>query len=279
MHANRFGLRGPDFDLESPVGETRIAVLGASTIMGTYAAEDSRTSSAQLQVALDGRLGSGVVRVINAGVAGLTVGDQSVLLRERLLAMGVDVVIWYPGTNDLGCRVRTSEKDGVRLRTPNWLLTGDLLLKNTQAIRRSGSPARPALTPIVDLAGIAGALREGIQAARISGTQVIIVVPARSFSVDMPVREIRRRTADTLVFRPCFSAVGLAEALERYDDMLRSVATAERVLVIEAGTAIGNDESWFGDALHFSELGEKKFANVLFEELVSSRLLPEDRGQ
>src|SRR5262245_60770811 len=48
MHTNRYGLRGPDFPERPPPDEFRVVILGASTIMGTSAADDDATSSAQL---------------------------------------------------------------------------------------------------------------------------------------------------------------------------------------------------------------------------------------
>ena len=39
MHTNGYGLRGADFPQRPAPGEVRVVLLGASTIMGTYAAD------------------------------------------------------------------------------------------------------------------------------------------------------------------------------------------------------------------------------------------------
>ena len=66
MHTNGYGLRGADFR-SAPPGEVRVVLLGASTIMGTYAATDDATSSAQLEKRLAATVQR--ARVINGGVA------------------------------------------------------------------------------------------------------------------------------------------------------------------------------------------------------------------
>ena len=92
MRTNRYGLRGPEFATHAAAGETRIAILGSSAVMGTYASDDRYTSSARLEEILRARYPG--VRVINAGVAGLTIADQVTLLRERVLNFDIDVVLW-----------------------------------------------------------------------------------------------------------------------------------------------------------------------------------------
>ena len=96
MHTNRLrsARRGLSAATRDP-GERRVVLLGASTIMGTYAADDAATRACSSSGAWRPPVTN--ARVINAGVAGLTVGNQATLLQRRMLAFEPDVLVWYPG--------------------------------------------------------------------------------------------------------------------------------------------------------------------------------------
>jgi lysophospholipase L1-like esterase len=270
MHTNRYGLRGPDFPARRAPGEFRVVLLGASTIMGTYAADDDATSSAQLSELLaqtrDG------ARVINAGVAGLTVEDQSTLLRRRLLEFEPDVVIWYPGLNDFGCRPRPPRGSApVRWQMPSaptWLILPDVVTKNTGWLRGSGRPTSSLLEPSVDLAQLERDLHEGVRIARDAGVRVELVTSARNFSSDMDAGEATRRAVSALNVRPCYSAKGLAEVAEAYDQVLRRVAGTDSAGLIDAASLLGTESRLFGDSTHLSRSGEQRLAGLMYRAML-----------
>jgi hypothetical protein len=187
MHTNRYGLRGADFEPQRGPGEKRVVLLGASTIMGTYASDDDRTSSARLEQRLKAVWPN--VRVINAGVAGLTVGNQVELFERKLVPLGPDVLVWYPGINDFSCRPRTQKGVGaVRLPTPQapaWLILRDLIVKNSAALRPRHGASNSMLEPAVSLATLEVGVRTGVQAPR-DRVPALPVTSARSYRSDMP---------------------------------------------------------------------------------------------
>jgi lysophospholipase L1-like esterase len=275
MHTNRYGLRGPDFPERPPRGELRVVLLGASTIMGTYAASDESTSSARLARMLGSSRGN--ARVINAGVAGLTVEDQSVLLQRRLLGFRPDVLIWYPGLNDFGCRARPSRGSApVRWQmppVPTWMILPDLVTKNTGWLRGSRA-TNSLLEPSVDLAKLEHDLRTGIRIARESGVRVELVTSARNFSAAMDPADAVRRAASALDVRPCYSASGLASAAEVYDGILRRVASTEGVGLVDAAKELGTEPGFYGDSTHLSSEGEKRLAALIHRSMLANGDLP-----
>jgi lysophospholipase L1-like esterase len=272
MHTNRYGLRGPDFPERPAAGEFRVVLLGASTIMGTYAASDDATSSGQrAKLLAPTRAGA---RVINAGVAGLTVEDQSTLLRRRLLAFEPDVLIWYPGLNDFSCHPRPPRGSApVRWQMPSvptWLIIPDLITKNTGWLRGSGRPTSSLLEPSVDLARLERDLRDGVRIARDAGVRVELVTSARNFSATMDPGEATRRAASALSARPCYSARSLAAAAETYDQVLRRVARVESVGLIDAAGELGTEPALFGDSTHLSKVGEQRLADLIHRSLLEN---------
>lgn len=272
MHTNRYGLRGSDFPERPPQDEFRVVVLGASTIMGTYAAADDATSSAQLAMRLAQTRES--ARVINAGVAGLTVADQSTLLRRRLLSFEPDVLIWYPGLNDFGCRPRPPRGSApVRWQmpaVPTWLILPDLVTKNTVWLRGSGRPTSSLLEPSVDLEQLERDLRDGVRIARDAGVHVELVTSARNFNATMDSREATRRATSALNVRPCYSAQSLAAVAEDYDQILRRVASTESVGLIDAAGQLGTEPGLFGDSTHLSGIGEQRLADLIYRSMLEN---------
>src|SRR5262245_27619815 len=219
MHTNRYGLRGADFEPRHAAGEKRVVVLGASTIMGTYASDDDRTSSARLEQRL--RSVWPTVTVINAGVAGLTVGNQVELFERKLVPLGPDVLVWYPGINDFSCRPRMQKSPGaIRLpmpQAPAWLILPDLIVKDSTELPPTHRASSSMLEPAVSLKSLEAGVRSGVQAARAAGVPVVLVTSARSYRADMPVDLIAARAVTALNARPCYSAVDLAVAGQDFD--------------------------------------------------------------
>jgi lysophospholipase L1-like esterase len=278
MHTNRYGLRGAGFAQQRPREERRIVLLGASTIMGTYASNDAATSSARLEALLESAGFN--ARVINAGVAGLTVGGQATLLEKKVLGFEPDTLIWYPGLNDFGCRPKSGPgSPPVRWRmppTPSWLILPDIVTKNTVWLRVRGRPTSTLLEPDVDLPLLERELRAGVERAKAAGVQVALATSARNFSADMPEHELVRRAATALNVRPCYSAVDLARAALEYDDLIRAVARDERVVLVDASRLIPPDAALFGDSTHLSAAGEQTLARLIYDTLFADEL-PEDR--
>jgi lysophospholipase L1-like esterase len=271
--SNRYGLRGADFPPKPAPGETRIAVLGASTVMGTYATT-GQTSSEQLEIRLAQRPAADHVRVINAGIQGLTLEAQARLLERRLIELEPKVVFWYPGSNDIGCKAAAANgatrRKPLRITAPvlpTWVLSTDLLLKNTRFVRQRPGSSNRSLVQDFDLVGMRSTVERVAEIARIHGTQLVLVTAAHAYRSSMSDQELASRASSALFFRPCYSPRELATRVDEFNGMLREEATRLGLPLVDAGAAIPPDRKLFGDATHFSPAGEGEFAGVLAAEV------------
>lgn len=276
--SNRFGLRDEDYEPQPPAGERRIALLGASTIMGAYAPTNAQTSSSALQRNLRARPGMQDLRVVNAGLNGTTLQGQAALLTGLLPTLGVELVVWYPGSNDIGCSAPpgSSRTPPIRLPwpgVPKWALSGDFIVKNTAFLRRNNAASSQNLRPNFDRAAARREIDAAVRRAQGLGMRLVLVTNATSFRSDMPAEEITRRAASSLFFRPCYSGPELARAIDEMNAVLREVAHERNLPLIDAPALLPPDKRYFGDASHFSVAGEEAFAKVIAAELLRQRLL------
>ena len=115
VRVNSLGFRGPDFDLLKPAGVYRILCVGNSRTFGDYVDEED-TFPAQLEKRLRQESGRSV-EVINAGVIGYTITDESDFLREKGFALQPDAIIVGFALNDLaGLTGRTPSRENQRNR-------------------------------------------------------------------------------------------------------------------------------------------------------------------
>jgi hypothetical protein len=89
---NSLGFRSPEIDVVKHSGCTRIMILGASEIFGLYESEGhdfATTLGAELQ-------GRGCFEIMNAAMAGLSLGSADIYWDMRLRDLHPDIVLLYP---------------------------------------------------------------------------------------------------------------------------------------------------------------------------------------
>ena len=127
---NSRGLRGPDRDYAKPSGGRRVLLLGGSIVEG-FNAEEDRTLRAALERAI-AKSSCGRVEVLNAGVAGYAIDQQSALYAAEGRRYATDVVVVVVHYQDLRPLL---EKVGTRA-LPQGLRTAR---RNTLPWRRSAA--------------------------------------------------------------------------------------------------------------------------------------------
>jgi lysophospholipase L1-like esterase len=278
IRTNRYGLRGDDFELAAPADEIRLAQLGASTIQGAFARTNEETSSAALERRLNVLDGGRNFRVINAGLDGATLNGQGRLLERLLTSMSIRQVIWYPGTNDIGCAPRQPSTGSPPVRipwpgVPRWTLSNDLIVLNTAWIRKSRAPSNQNLVRSFDLDEMRAAIERGIAVAQSNGISLVLVTSANSYRWTMDDAEITRRASTALFFRPCYTGPDLAAAVQAFNQMLRDTAARHEIPLIDAEQQMPADLAFYGDSNHFSPAGEDRYAQLIAEELARRNLL------
>jgi lysophospholipase L1-like esterase len=98
---NAEGLRGPEVEVEKPEGVRRVAVLGDSIAFGYWVAEED-TFPRQLESMLNEAWDDGTrIEVLNFGVPGYNLDQETEALRSRALPFAPDVVVVAFCLNDL----------------------------------------------------------------------------------------------------------------------------------------------------------------------------------
>jgi lysophospholipase L1-like esterase len=268
IKSNSVGLRSPEIAELKPPGVIRVAVLGASTVMGAYAASNDVTFPALLQRDLRELLKTDDIEVINAGIAGLSVGQQQ-LLYERLLARySPDLTVVYPGFNDFGVYCRAQSKAqrwrpqplaGIEL--PAWLLSVDLLLKNSVAIRTLPQGLKPLVdADALDMEPYRERIRALLTSLKVSGTRVLIARNARSYRPDQPLEQQLELSSTARFFNPCFDIDGLHRLYDLHNGAIEVEAMRLGVEVLPLDAVVPGGRQYFVDASHFSEEGERLVA-------------------
>lgn len=273
--SNSWGLRSPEITEAKPHGTVRIAVLGASTVMGAYAPTNQDTFPGRLQTLLRERFGDRPIEVINAGVVGLSIQQQTRLFERRISRFAPDLTIVYTGFNDFSnyCRKTSREQAWVArplvaIDLPSWLLSIELLLKNTVPLRSLPMGLSPGVkVEALDLDPYqqkVGALLNALQA---SGTRPLIARNARSYRRDQPMAEQQRLSATARFYKPCFDLEGLHALYERHNDVISEVAATSGVPVLALDEVLPGGDKYFADASHFSPLGEQLVAAWLADRV------------
>lgn len=271
---NSMGLRSEEIPVAKAQGEYRVAVVGASSVMGAYSKTNDHTLPALLQARLRAAMSDRKVRVINAGIAGASLADQRQML-HYIAPLAPDLVILYPGFNDLAgyCRRAGKSADTSRwplpsISMPSFLLSTDLLLKNTVALRSKPEGAKPELDPDqIDTAPFEHKVEDLVDAAQALGFNTVIATVARAYRTAQPLQEQRRMAATALYYLPCFTLETLYPVHRQHNAILRHVAASKDMAVVDLARAVPGGSHYFADANHFTEAGEHAAADVLFESI------------
>jgi lysophospholipase L1-like esterase len=295
---NDLGFRGaplpPDFE-----ERLTIVAVGGSTTECLHLAED-KTWPAVLERALDEQLDD--VWVNNAGLDGHSTFGHIQLMRQLVLPLRPDYVLFMVGINDVN-RADLNEYDqGMLTEYQSFkqkLISGSELLSTVQTIWRTSrvqdlglghefelnvetahagadDPALAAkyVGDQVDIAArYADRLRLLVREARAAGiepifiTQTSLYVDANDVATGRPI--------GLLKFGP-WTAATRGKAVEVYNETTRAVAREMNVHLVDLAKHVPPDSRLFYDWIHFSNAGAELVGGVIAKDLVS--FLKERRG-
>jgi hypothetical protein len=224
IQTNSLGLRSPEIPLAHTPHSLRLAVIGASSVMGATERDNEHTFPAQLEAQLREALPGRRVDVINAGIAGYSLSDERAMLERRIAPLHPDLILLYPGSNDFAgyCRfpVRTQARVSRQplLSVPRWWLSYELLKQNTADLRVVPSTTRTTRNAKeVDL----GEYRVDAEHLLATGQQLgipqVLLTNARSFRRDQPLQEQLRLSSMSRYYASCFDLEGLHTLWDRHN--------------------------------------------------------------
>jgi lysophospholipase L1-like esterase len=285
--SNSLGLRSDEIASQRSPRELRIAVIGASTVMGTYSRSNADTFPAQMQRILRQRYPDRPINVINAGIVGYSLQDERNMLDKIVLPLSPDIVLIYPGGNDFTSYCRAADQDTGKPRytprplpkpfLPGWWMSGEMLRKNTVFLRPAPpSSAAPAPTPVQtqaaapaardfepELRRFAAELDALISTAKKSGVAAALIGSAYAYRPAMPRREIEALSATARYYAPCFDVDSLMALQSTRNELMRAAATSAGAGYIDMNDLLPGGTRYFGDAAHFTPAGEDLAAQGL----------------
>lgn len=286
IRTNSLGLRSEPIATAKPAGTVRIAVVGASTVMGAYAATNRDTFSYRLEALLEAGGKATDFEVINAGIAGYDLDDQRRMIEQVVRRFAVDLIVIYPGFNDFAayCRndaataTRAVERAGLPLlRLPDWLLSVELVRKNTVALRTPPeSPANYVSADGIDLSAYGAKLDRLLGSAKATGARVVIATNARAYRPEQPLDEQLRLSETARFYTPCFDIAGLHTLYDRHNREIGRAAARNGVGLVPLGERIPGGRDHFVDASHFSSRGEQVAAEQLHRHFLDHALIARD---
>lgn len=272
---NSLGLRSPEIDSKKPPNTLRIAVLGASSIMGTYTRENQDTISYRLQHYLQAVLPQKNIEVINGGIAGHGLRDQAKMLKHIILPLKPDLLIWYSGFNDISGYCHTSISENKTswalptLKPPSWLLTVELLTKNTVFLRTIKASKDSSITmKDIDTRRYQADINNLLDIATGNKLPVIAVMNARAFREDMPEHRQLALSETARFYNACFDLPALHQVYDYHNQLIKDSATKAQATVLPLNDIIPGGRRYFSDATHFSTEGSDFFAKYLSDTIL-----------
>ena len=280
---NSLGFRSAEVPLAPAPGEFRLVVVGASTVAGAYAKTNGTTFPALLERRLRQAMPGRTVNVINAGVEGYTLREIEILVERGVIPLRPTAVLVYAGFNDMAYICRDSAGVSSNLQPlpapsmPRWTLTGDMIAKNTVALRDS-----PARAGIVDPAGrIPDSYRQGLDriVTKLEGAGIapVLLTVARGFRPDAGAAG-RKLATSALYYNHCLDYEGLNKAGNLFNGVIAEVARSRKVPLVDLGQAMPGGPTYFVDAAHFTFAGEEAASTLIYQALVNDTQLVRPAG-
>lgn len=276
---NSLGMRGPEPRLVP--GERRVMLYGASEIFGLYESEGHELAS-QLEAQL--KRSGAAVEVINAGIPGMRVGSGTLYLKEVGERLHPDVVLIYPtpthyiGVTHPQCsrapraplgpddgqpssRLAAKAIDRVKGLLPQPVMTlarrTAIALKHEKAQERIGDASLAAFRTDLECA---------VAAVRAIGAKPVLATHANRFGVVAQPGTEGWLTGWRMQY-PELAEGGFVDLENRSNDIVKDVAAALHLPLVDAAAALGGQPGLFADHAHFTDAGAAAMARVVADTL------------
>lgn len=198
------------------------------------------------------------------------------MLETVIAPLAPDGVLVYPGFNDFAdyCGVPAPRKMAfVRkglpaITPPSWVLSIDLVLKNTVYLRlKPQAPINYKDARTIDLGQYRQRLSDLVNSAKRLGVPLLLITNARAYRRDQPLEEQSRLAETARYFNPCFDVEGLHTLYEMHNAEIVAAARRGGIRAISLGEQMRGGRSYFADSTHFSERGEELAATIILAAL------------
>ena len=280
---NSAGFRGPELLVPKPAGQVRLAFLGASTTFCAEASSDAVVWPHQVVDQLRRRFPDVRFDFVNGSVPGHTLDSTRKLLARRIAALQPDLIVIYPGTNDLSGEVR-DKAVAAGLAEPHdpsnshWLqrnmLLWGLVEKNLLVLAAQRSATQSDSSRLKVDAPSLGAefdknLRGLLHDAGADAQRVAIATFSTQLRRDQTAEQKQRASMSAFVYMPFMTIDGLLAGYARHNELIAKAALVEGALLIGGEDGIPGDQAHFVDTVHFTDAGNQAMATRVVEALVA----------
>lgn len=269
---NELGLRSPDIDVSPSKDELRIAIVGASSVAGVYAQNNESTFPALLEKQL--RINNkATTNVINGGIQGANLGAIMTITEKIIGPLKPRYIMVYTGLNDLAQVCRTKTKNSAPKTQslfempsiPSWLMTADMLKKNTVFLR-NGPTNKNAFLDVntMETDWFKNDIEKLITTIKSSGASPVLITNARSY-INVDEEDVAKLAEGSLYFYTCLDLQGVISAGKIFNDIIRDASYRNNVPLIDLALIMPGGNKYFVDGGHFTLAGEKFVADKLAE--------------
>lgn len=271
ISTNAHGLRDDDLPQQKPLTETRIAILGGSSVFG-YLVSDQENASAVLEQMLQQRGHN--VQVLNAGVPGYNLLQTTHRYQHVVSRFQPDIVVLYLGWNDLPYLLDEDPSPGNYQSGPCPPWWQRFLSHSTLygfVFHRLLSPAAEFNPPVsagaeptqqgVEL--FESRLHRLVSLIQESGARVIVCSQATLGHPDV------EESALSLIGNNSQQIANTVNHGQWLRTELESFARKHELKFIDVYNRIRPTTEMLGDAIHLTEQGESKLAQILAADIES----------
>jgi len=280
VETNSLGLRSPELGVEKRADELRVAILGASTVMGTYTKNNEDVLSYRLQAHLEASFPERDVQVINGGIAGYILAEQQGMLERVLQPLDLDLLVWHPGSNDVSlyCRQQAAPAShGLpTLKLPKWLLSVELVVKNTVWLRSASSKeggSSKETSKVVDIPIFRQRVNHLLDSAKNMDIPLMTLASAKAFRREMVQSEQVRLSETAIYYNHCFDLDELYEVYDQHNEQLIEASRDRGFPTLRLDRLVPGGDKYFGDATHFTAQGTDYVASLVADEIIRLNLL------
>jgi lysophospholipase L1-like esterase len=278
---NRWGFRGRDLAMVKPHGALRVAAIGDSITFGMEAEDDESVWVSRLAERLREPLGPTPIEAINAAVPGYTLALSAERLLRDVAPFAPDIVIVLQTATDIAAHSRrqfaSQEREGDGRSPFARLLAEHSLLINL--VRQNAAPLLARWMPSgrhdrLDERGLQeyeDKLTRLFDECRRRGWRAVLCTSPRSFGDAGSPADQYVLAGTALLNNPALSLVGLNDAYDRYNDVIRDVAARQGATLVDLDRLVPRGRTYFVDATHLNNAG-----HALVAECVASALLHGD---
>jgi lysophospholipase L1-like esterase len=283
IRTNSLGFRGPEIAVPKPPGVIRLAFLGAST---TWCGEVSGNEAVWphlVAAGLEKRFPGAKFDYVNGAVPGYTMNASLRNLEHRVASLAPDVIVIYEATNDMSGELRElAVQQGLlrdtRFEEQSWLarhsVLWDLAQKNLRVLLAQHESRRNTGRLQVDAASLGEGFRRNLTNLARAARQRAQVVAIATFSThlrpDQDQETQLNAAASALFYMPFMTPTGLLTAYGRYNQIIREVAAAEGLVLIEGEFSIPGSPRYFTDSVHFTDAGSHAMADRVIGALAQA---------